>query len=307
VAGLTLGGGLGWLLGSYGAACDHLSRTELVTADGSRLQVDHDSHPDLDWALSGGGGNFGVVTALELQLTPVREVLAGPIGFRVQNEGGLANLLRSYREMMADAPDQLAVELNAFDRNGPLVVALVCWCGLPAEGARVLASLRLLGAPLFNRVRPVDFARFADQPATSRPSYLYRKGASLDALTDALEAQIHSAPPGWSFGLGHVMHGQVVRAAQEATPLVRQPGRMAYFLGAGWTDAAEGGATMSWLDAAMADLATWSSPATYVNYLSDDRPAAIEAAYGPNLGRLRTVKRHYDPDNVFRRNRNIRP
>jgi FAD/FMN-containing dehydrogenase len=211
---------------------------------------------------------------------------------------------------MSDAPDQLAVELSTFYLEQPVIAALVCWCGPLDEGERVVARVRSFGAPVFDHVRSVAFAHLADQSGGAPPN-LYWQGASLDALTDAaadaLEAQVRAAPAGWSIGLGHVMHGAVVRVARGETPFVRSPGRMAYFLGAGWMDASGGGKEMAWVDSAMAAMAPWSSSATYVNYLSDDRPAAVEAAYGSNYERLRAIKRRYDPDNVFRHNRNIRP
>ena len=310
VAGLTLGGGLGWLLGAHGAACDHLRAAELITADGKRLHVDAHSHPDLFWALRGGGGNFGVVTGFDFELVPLREVLGGPIAFRLGPPGAFADLLRRYRDLMLDAPDQLAIELSTFYLDEPIIAALVCWCGPLNESERVAARVRSLGAPVFDHVRSVAFAHLADQSGGAPPN-LYWRGASLDALSDAaadaFEAQVRAAPPGWSFGLGHVMHGAVVRVAQGKTPFVRQPGRMAYFLGAGWSGPTGGRERMAWVDSAMAAMAPWSSRATYVNYLSDDRPAAVQAAYGPNYARLRAIKRRYDPDNVFRRNRNIRP
>jgi len=311
VSGLTLGGGLGWLLGANGAACDHLRAAEVITADGRRLRIDAHSHPDLFWALRGGGGNFGVVTDFDFELVSVREVLGGPIAFRLGPPGAFSDLLRRYRDLMSDAPDQLAVELSTFYLDEPVIAALVCWCGPLGDGERVLTRLRSFGAPVFDMVRPAAFGRFAAQGGGGAPPYLYWRGASLDTLTDAaaeaIEAQVRAGPTGWSFGLGHVMHGQVVQIAQDATPFVRRPGRMAYFLGAGWTDPAQAEARMAWVDAAMTALAAQSSRVTYVNYLSDDRPEAIEAAYGPNYARLRTIKRRYDPDNVFRHNRNIRP
>jgi hypothetical protein len=310
VAGLTLGGGLGWLLGAHGAACDHLLAAELITADGRRLRVDAHSYPNLFWALRGGGGNFAVVTGFDFALVPMREVLGGPIAFRLGPRGAFSDLLRRYRDLMSHAPDQLAVELSTFYLDQPVIAALVCWCGPPDEGERVLGRVRSLGAPVFDHVRFVAFSHLADQSGGAPPN-LYWRGASLDALTDAaadaLEAQIRAAPLGWSLGLGHVMHGAVVRTAPEATPFVRSPGRLAYFLGAGWMDPTGGKEQMAWVDSAMSALAESSSGSTYVNYLSDDRSAAVEAAYGPNYARLRAIKRRYDPDNVFRRNRNIRP
>jgi FAD/FMN-containing dehydrogenase len=284
----------------------------LITADGRRLRVDTHDHPDLAWALRGGGGNFGVVTRFDLELAPVQEVLGGAIGFRVGAAGSLAAFLTRYRDFMAGAPDALAVELSAFDLDGPVIAALVCWSGPPEAGAPIVETLRSFGPPIFDHVRPVAFAHLTDRPdAPSPPPFLFWRGASLDALSaaaaQALEAQVRAAPPGWSLGLGHVMRGQITRIADNATPFVRRPGQAAFFFGAGWGDPAAGPERMDWVRRATAALAPWSSAHGYINYLSDDRPAAVAAAYGASYARLQAVKRRYDPDNVFRRNRNIAP
>jgi FAD/FMN-containing dehydrogenase len=309
VAGLTLGGGLGWLLGTEGAACDHLVGADIVTATGRLLRVDAEKRPDLFWALRGGGGNFGIVTSLDLRLADVSQALAGAIGVPVEPPGALAALLRVYRDVMASAPDELALELNIAATPAPTATVLVCWTGDTGRGDRLLAPLRRLGPPRFDTLALGPFGRLAAGGAL--PPHLFWRGGSLDALgdeaIDALATAVQGAPPGWNLGLGHVMHGQIVRADPAATPLVRRAGQMSYFVGAGWPAAGSGDAGMSWVRATMAALRPHSSPATYVNYLSDDREAAVRAAYGPNYDRLRALKRRYDPGNVFRHNRNIRP
>ena len=312
VAGLTLGGGIGWMLGVHGAACDHLLGAEIVTADGAVRRVDHERDPDLFWAIRGGGGNFGVVTSLDFGLVPLGEVLGGGIAFDGAAPGSIGSFLRFYRDFMASAADALTVELNIFVLDRPIIVALVCWTGASAAGAASLAPLRDYARPAFDGIRPVTYARLTDQSgAHAPPPFLFWRGASLDALDDAaadtLDAIARDAPPGWSIGLGHVMRGQITRVADHATAFVRRGGQMTYFIGAGWDDPAVGAPRMAWVRQAMAKMAPLSSSSTYVNYLGDDSEAAVRRAYGANYERLRQVKRRYDPENIFRHNRNIRP
>jgi FAD/FMN-containing dehydrogenase len=309
VAGLTLGGGLGWFLGTRGAACDNLIGADLVTADGRRLRVSERENPDLFWGLRGGGGNFGVVTALRYRVHAVTTVTAGAIGFR----GDLGAFLRFYRDLMAAAPDALAIELSISAGRTPAVVAICCWSGAQEEGERVLRSLRAFDKPSFERLGPVAYGDFAgrtgDGPA---PGNLFWRGGSLDRLSDAaidrLTEIAKAGPPGLSIGLGHYMHGQICKLPDSATPLVRRPGQLSYFIGAGWGVPAQAGAAMDSVTSAMAALGPPSSKATYINYLSSDSEAAVRAAYGPaNYARLQRLKDRYDPANLFHLNRNVRP
>jgi FAD/FMN-containing dehydrogenase len=310
VAGLTLGGGIGWLAGAHGATCDQLVGAELVTADCARLSADADTRPELFWALRGGGGNFGVATSLEFRLVPMAPIYGGTIAYRIGERGALANLLGQYRELMAEAPDELVVELSLSTSGGaPIALALVCWSGRPERGSEAIAPLRRATAPLFEQMGVVPFARLAGG-APPLPANLFWRGASLDRLNDAaiagLEEAVRRAPPGWSIGLGHVMHGRI--AAPEAhTAFPRQAGKLAYFVNAGWPDGMSGAAGMAWVRETMSALAAASSASTYVNYLSDDAEPAVALAYGDRFARLRQIKRRYDPDNVFRHDRNIPP
>src|SRR5262249_43345644 len=154
VAGLTLGGGLGWFLGKYGAACDHLIGADLVTAEGKMLRASATENADLFWALRGGGGNFGIVTALDYQLHQVDQVLGGALAYRVEIE----RFLRFYRDFMQTAPDELAVEINIFLTAQPTVVAIACWSGELMEGRRVLRSLRSFGPPIADTIDAVSYA-----------------------------------------------------------------------------------------------------------------------------------------------------
>src|SRR5215831_11656909 len=233
VAGLTLGGGLGWLIGKHGATCDHLLGADVVMADGTVLHANASENPELFWALRGGGGNFGIVTALEYQAHPVDQVTGGVIAYRTP----LDRFLRFYSGFMSQAPPELAVELNIILNSPPTIVAMVCWSGA-LEGARVLRALRAFGPPEKDLVDTVGYLHLLDRfpqlgsllgppppRDRQRPPSIYWRGGSLRALShaaaDQLAAIAQIAPPGSSIGVGHLMHGQVCRVAPDATPLPR--------------------------------------------------------------------------------------
>ncbi len=311
VGGLALGGGIGWLAGAQGAACDHLLEAEVVTADGRIVQASPEAHPELFWAIRGGGGNFGVVTSLELRLAKVDQAVGGTVAFGAQAPDALPAFLRFYRDYMRSAADPLTVELNfGLFAGAPAIFATACWSGDAAAGLKALAPLRSYGKPLFDSIR---VGRYVDLAANAPPlpPNLFWRGASLDELGDGaiatLAAAIERAPPGWSIGMGHFVHGALAHAGPDATAMPRRPGQMTYFVGAGWGDHGDGGAGTAWVRSTMAAMRPHSSAATYINYLSDDSEEAVRAAYGPAYARLRAIKRAYDPDNVFHRNRNIRP
>jgi FAD/FMN-containing dehydrogenase len=150
VAGLTLGGGLGWFLGRFGAACDNLVSADVITADGKRQHARKDENADLFWALHGGGGNFGIVTRLELQLHPVGRVFGGLIAFR----SDLGSFLRFYRNFMQAAPDALVMETSIVVADQPVILCTACWSGEPTEGERVLAPLRAFGPSAADAIGP---------------------------------------------------------------------------------------------------------------------------------------------------------
>jgi FAD/FMN-containing dehydrogenase len=309
VAGLTLGGGLGWFLGTHGAACDNLIGADLVTADGRRLRLSERENPDLFWGVRGGGGNFGVVTSLRYRLQPITTVLAGVLGFR----GDPAPFLRFYRDFMAAAPDALAVELSISAGRAPTILAICCWSGSLEEGQRILAPLRSFDKPTLERIGPMAYGDFAGRAGGGGAAgNLFWRGGSLDRLNDAAIGRLaeiaQAGPPNLSIGLGHYMHGQICAVPSGATPLVRRPGQLSYFIGTGWDAPAQAPASIEAVTSAMATLRPVSAQATYVNYLSSDAEDAVRAAYGEaNYARLQRLKTRYDPGNLFHFNRNIRP
>lgn len=328
VGGLTLGGGLGWLLGRFGAACDNLEAVELVTADGRRLRASNQENEDLFWALRGGGGNFGVATQFEYRVHALERVTGGYIVYAGAHTPAF---LRLYRDIMARAPDELTVEVVIFPSptppHHPLLVAVACHSGAPADAERALAPLLRFGPPMASGLRSIPYAEIADPApeiaavlgATSgdRPAenagggFNYWRGATLsDWGDDALDAFVscaETAPPGWSIGLGHYMHGAACAPDPSATPLVRRRGSASYFFNIGWGEDEHSGEAMRWVADSIAAMRPFSLPGAYINYLSEETETAVAAAYGANYARLRALKRRYDPDNLFHLNRNIAP
>ena len=186
VTGLTIGGGIGWFLGTHGAACDNLLSATVATADGNVLRANAGENPDLYWALRGGGGNFGVVTELEFQLHPIDAVVGGVIAFR---QSDIRPFLRFYRDFMRHAPDELAVELSIFADPDPVIWAMVCWNGDTKRGSDVLRPLRTFATPAADTIDAVAWSRFlARMPQRTfiQTTNTYWRGGTASALSDAL-------------------------------------------------------------------------------------------------------------------------
>jgi FAD/FMN-containing dehydrogenase len=321
VAGLALGGGLGWFMGSLGAACDSLQSARVVTADGQFLTASEDQHTDLLWALRGGGGNFGIVVELALSAHPLTAVTGGYICF---DGGKLPEFLRFYRDYMADAPDALDVEVAVMAPARRVIFVMACFLGDPDEAQRAFAPLRSFAQPLADGLRTAPYPGVmsptedigqlfrpdpdAPKEANDAPGIQWL-GGSLDELDDAaiesIIEQIELAQGSWAFNVGHHMHGAVCRVSSADSPLPRPRGTFTYHFATWWGSAKSAPARMAWVDGAVAALRKHET-AAYVNYLSTDDPASVRRSYGANYARLQAIKRRYDPENVFHRNRNIK-
>jgi FAD/FMN-containing dehydrogenase len=315
IAGYTLGGGLGWLMAKYGLASDNLLAVELVTAGGEVLSVDADSHPDLFWALRGGGGNFGVATSFTYRLHPVATVTGGLIAHPID---AAPELLRFYRDAVADAPDDLnvfAALVHAPDGSGVKLAALVvCHIGEPDAAERDLAPFKTWGSPLMVDVGRMPYpvmntlvdAGFPDGALNYWLSS-FTRGLS-DALIDTVAERFAAVPSPMTSMLFEHFHGAVTRIGATATAVPhREPG-WNLLIPSIWTDPSATDANVRWTRETFAALRPHFARRRWLNYLGDDQADdAIRDAYGPNYERLREVKRRYDPGNVFHLNHNIAP
>ena len=312
IAGLTLGGGLGWLNAQYGLACDNLIGAEVVTADGDILQVGPDEHPDLLWGLRGGGGNLAVVTSFIYRLHPVSSVLAGAL---THPWAATREVLRHHHVFMASAPDELtsAVSLGLDAAGAPAVTIVVCWSGDPAEGERVLRPLRSFGPPIGDSIGLLpylDWQRAAD-PAFPRGRLHYWKSGFLRHLTDAALDALLALPPTTptpAVGIGlQGLRGAAARVPVEATAFPHRAEQYDLLSLAQWSDPARTDEQVGWTRAAFDAVRPHLEDAVYVNNLGTEGAERVRSAYGPNHARLAALKLAYDPANVFRLNQNVPP
>ncbi len=320
VAGLALGGGSGWLERKHGLACDNILAVELVTAGGEEVRASAGEHPELFWALRGGGGNFGVVTAIEFALHPVGPEVLGGLILHPAERG--RELLRLFRDVMHDAPDELSlafVYLNAPDeddipaalRGRPAVAIAGMHAGPIEEAERALAPLRAYGPPALDAFGPVAYADFQcsiDDP----PGYRnWWTAEYLDDLTeDAIEAIASLSaelPPGPAQIFIPAWGGAVARVPAEATPLAKRDARYVVHPLLLWEDAAEDERMVAFGRRYREVLAPYRTGGTYLNFTGEEGPDRVRAAYGPHHARLARVKAGWDPDNVFRATGNVRP
>jgi FAD/FMN-containing dehydrogenase len=314
IGGYTLGGGLGWLMATQGLAADNLIGVELVTADGSVLDVSDSSHPDLMWALRGGGGNFGVAASLTYRLRPVTTVVGGLIAHPVE---AARDLLRFYRDAVADCPDELtafAGLVHAPDGSGHKLAAMLVFHTDPSRADADLAPFLEFGSPLMTQVGPM--------PYTAMNTLLddgYPKGALnywLSSFTSGLSDELietailrfESIPSPMSLILFEHFHGAVTRVEPTATAVPHRETGFNMLLPSEWLDPADTVKNIAWTKETFAAFSEHLAPRRWLNYLGDDQADdAIRAAYGPNYDRLLEVKRRYDGGNVFHLNHNIVP
>ena len=322
IAGLTLGGGLGWLDRLAGLACDNLLGAELVTADGQVLEVSDGNHPDLFWALRGGGGNFGVVTSFTYRLHPVTEVYGGLLGYPADRA---AEVLQAFREISADAPDRLALYAGLVTApptplvpehlRGQRVVGLIpIYFGAAEDAARALAPLLAASAPALDLTKPMSYQevqRLVDGFIPPAMHHYYTSewlhGLDDQTIGELIATAAHAPSPVSAIILKR-MGGVAGRVPADATAFWYRD--VAYHLDihAQWTPGNPPGAHIAWARAArQAARRDWAGGG-YVNFIAaDEGPDRVRAAYGGNYPRLARIKAAYDPDNFFRLNNNIRP
>jgi len=315
IAGLTLGGGLGWLMGLQGLAADNVLSVELVTAEGKVLNVTAESEPDLFWALRGGGGNFGVATTFEFQLHEVAMVTGGLVAHPF---AAASEMLRFYREFTRTVPDELTVFaglVHAPDGSGMKLAAMVvCHAGTPEQAEKDLAPLLEFGQPAMTDVgqMPYPVMNTLLDDAFPRGALNYWKSSFLRDLDDGyIEAAIDAystVPSPMSAILLEHFHGAVTRVPVAAAAVPHREEGFNLLIPAVWTDPAATEENVAWARSTYDSVRPYLADRRWLNYLDDDDSAdAVRAAYGPNYDRLVEVKRRYDPENVFRLNHNIDP
>jgi FAD/FMN-containing dehydrogenase len=315
IAGLTLGGGLGWLMAKHGLAADNLIAAELVDAEGNVLDVTEESHPDLLWALRGGGGNFGIVTTFTYRLHPLQLITGGVIAHPID---AAPELLRFYRDATPGCSDDLmvfAVLAYAPDGSGAKIAALaVCHAGDPEQAEQELAPFREWGSPVVVDVGPMPYPvmnTILDEgfPRGSLNYWLssFTQGLT-DGLIDTMIERFASVPSPMSALLLEHFHGAVTRVGVSDTAVPHRAEGWNLVIPAVWLDPADSEENIAWARETHRALAPHLDERRWLNYLGDDQGGdAVRAAYGPNYDRLLEVKRRYDPENVFRHNHNIDP
>ena len=315
IGGYTLGGGLGWLMAKYGLAADNLVGVELVTAGGEVLDVGAESHPDLFWALRGGGGNFGVATAFTYRLHPLQTIVGGLIAHPID---AAPDMLRFYRDAVANCSDDLTVFaalVHAPDGSGMKLAAMVVFhTGDASEAEREIEPFKSWGSPLMVDVGPMPYPVMntildAAYPAGSLNYWLSSFTRGLpDELIDTAVDRFASVPSPMTAILLEHFHGAVTRVGVTDTAVPHRDEGWNLLLPSVWTDPADTDANVTWTRDTFAALRPHFGSGRWLNYLGDDQADdAIRAAYGPNYERLVEVKRRYDPDNVFHLNHNIVP
>jgi FAD/FMN-containing dehydrogenase len=313
IAGLTLGGGLGWLMAKYGLAMDNLLSAEVVTASGDIVRASNDENADLFWGLKGGGGNFGAVSWLEYRLHPLGTVTSGLIAHPFDRA---RDVLKFFREITSGLPDDLTIFgglLHAPD-GAQIAVIILCHCGPLAEAEAALQPIKKFGTPILDSIGPTSYEetnRMLDA-GFPRGAFNYWKSNFMSELSDpaidTLVSQFAACPSPMSALVLEHIHGAATRVGVSDTAFPHRREGYNFLVVSEWLHPADNAQNIAWARESYDRMRPSFTPGRYVNYLGDDDGEdAVAAAYGPNYQRLRTLKAKYDPANLFHLNQNIRP
>jgi FAD/FMN-containing dehydrogenase len=314
IAGLTLGGGLGWLSSKYGLTIDNLISADVVLADGRHVTASATEHPDLFWGLRGGSGNLGVVTSFDYRLHLVGPTILG--GMALYPLAKAKEVLRFYREFSRKAtPDELTIYAGFLTPpGGESVIALICcYCGPLDKGEEVIRPVRSLGPPLQDMLGPMPYAtqQCLTDAALPGGSYYYAKGGFLADLTDEVidvfTEYVATKPSPLSAVLVQTVCGTASRVSSEATAFPHRRFPYAPVIVSQWLDAGKSEENVAWARNFWKALQPFAGAGVYVNDLGQDDEDRVRIAYGANYDRLAELKKKYDPDNFFRLNPNIKP
>ena len=315
IGGLSLGGGLGWLMGKHGLTVDNIMSADIVTADGSFQTVDGHHNPELFWALRGGGGNFGVVTSLEFQLHPVDTVLGGMVLYGLDQA---RDVLRFYRDFCPTLPDEAEIYLALLTEptaGVPIVAMVMGYNGSIADGERALAPARSFGSPIADVVAPMPYAvrqTLLDEPNATNGLHRYWRSAFTEQITDDLIDVVIDAAASFSSPMSAMlffhMHGAATRVDPQATAFAARRTQWDFDAIGQWAEPAESTEHITWLRGVWDRCQPHLEGSAYVNHIAtDDSPEKIRASYGSNHAQLSMLKRRFDPTNLFRINANITP
>jgi FAD/FMN-containing dehydrogenase len=315
IAGLTLGGGLGWLMPRYGLALDNLRSAEIVLADGHVVHASEKEHHDLFWAIRGGGGNFGIATSLEFNLHLVGPMITG--GVAAHPFAKAREVLKFYRDACNAAPDEVMLACglqHAPDGSGMKLAGIVAaHAGTVEEGAKALHHVKTFGPPIMDAIGPIPYAALNGilDGAFPRGALNYWKAQFVTDLSDqAIEALVDAyekCPSPMSMIVLEHFHGAASRVPVDATACTMRITGWNVVIISQWMDPKDTAAGTAWARETHASLKPFLAATRYVNYLASDDENQAAVAYGPNYARLKQIKRTYDPHNFFRNNVNIEP
>jgi hypothetical protein len=313
IAGLTLGGGIGWLNGKYGLACDNLLSVEIVTADGYHLTANSSTNQDLFWAVRGGGGNFGIVTSLEYQLHSVGPVLGGMV---LYNASQGDEVLPFYIGFSQACPDELTTACALLTTpEGTLAIAIVvCYCGNPAEGEKILKAFgEYRFQPTANLIRPIPYVEMQSllDGAFLPGRRHYWKASFIRRLTsDAIQTVVQYAsikPSPLTTVVLQQIHGAACRVGLSETAFAHRQPQFDFAIMSQWEDPDDTEKNIQWTREFWQAMQPFVEKDVYVNNLANEGDARVRAAYGINYARLVEIKNKFDPTNFFRLNQNIQP
>ena len=316
ISGLTLGGGIGWLMSKYGLALDNLRSAEMVMADGAIARASADENADLFWAIRGGGGNFGIAASLEYALHPVGPILMG--GLVAHPLRKAAEVFRFFREQCASAPDELmllAGLMHAPDGSGEKLIAIVAaHCGSLSDGEHALRPFKAFGTPTMDTMGPISYCALNGLFDASLPrgALNYWKSQFLSGLSDqaidVLVERFATCESSMSQIFIEHFHGAASRVPVSETAFAMRMSGFNVGIVSQWMDPRENESCIAWCRGTFEELKPFFAASRYLNYLDHDEVGDPPvAAYGPNYNRLRQLKTKYDPENFFHANVNIRP
>lgn len=314
VIGLTLGGGLGWLMGKHGLTVDNVLSAQVVTADSRMLTANAAENTDLFWALRGGGGNFGIVTSMTFRLHPVTEVLGGLVLYPLDQA---AAMLRHYRDLCPTLPDEAEAYAGVLTSPDgiPIGAMILGYNGPIADGEKALAPLRQFGTPIADLIAPVPYGArqtMLDAPNAEHGLHRYWRAAFTDTISDGLIDTMVEGASRFSSPLSAMlffyMHGAAARVPAEDTAFSARRAQWDFDAIGQWVEGSESPVHIGWLKDIWGKLEPHLQGSVYINHVAaDDSVEKVRASYGTNHQRLRTVKAKYDPANLFRMNANIPP